>query len=577
MKLVIVDTPAEAKQVADTLDENWRVEPCLGGVRALPPDNLGVDRLHDFQPSYTLLPRKGNLVRRLMRAISSAEAIYMATPGGRIGEAMAWHILALAPSLKGKTIYRTPLTALTPDAIRASFSTPHDLNLNWVEAEISQRIVDRLIAFLISPLANKALDTNLVVTRASLVCLGMLVEHERAIRSFEAETTWSLRARFAADTIEFEAQLYTAQGKTLSLKTREQADSLAALLTHAALWVDKGGSRTIDLNAPSPYTLVSIIADAESRLGIGPGRTLELVQTLYEAGWVTTPNREALIASAPEIEAAQAYIRSAFGNAYVTTASLPVGESATSSYIYPADLNRLPEQLPGDSAALYGLIWRRFVAAWMSPARARQTGARILAGSAPEKPFPLEFRAQSQQLTFEGWMRAGSSEVALADDPALPELVDGMLLALKAAQIEEQVTEPPLPLTPGAFIATLAEKGITRSSEYVAALQMLLDSRHAELKDGMLVPTEQGSALMAFIESHFGSAFSTRDTAQLERDLDKVASGEVRRLDLLRNFWSRFGPPLITATQRILNPDTAQPAITPENHRPVILRPIEEG
>jgi DNA topoisomerase-1 len=577
MKLVIVDTPAEAKHVADTLDENWRVEPCLGGVRDLPPDELGVDMLHDFQPSYALLPRKGNLVRRLMRAISTAEAIYIATPAGRIGEVMAWHILALAPTLKDKPIYRTPLTALTPDAIRASFATPYDLNLNWVEAEISQRIVERLIAFLISPLVNKALDTHLVVTRASLVCLGMLVGHERTLKSFESEKTWSLRARFAVDSTEFEATLYTGQGKTLSLKTREQADSLAALLSNAALWVDKVGSRTLALNAPPPYTLVTLIADAESRLGIEPSKTLELVQTLYEAGWVTYPNREALTASPQEVEAAQAYIRGEFGSEYWTAPSLSLGDSAISPSIYPAEINRFPAQLPGDGAALYGLIWRRFVAAWMSPARARQIGARILAGSAPEKPFPLEFRAQSQQLTFEGWMRAGSSDSGSAEDIPLPPLADGTLLALKALQIEEQVTEPPPPLTPGALIAALADKGVYRSNEYVAAIQTLLDSYHAELQEGVLLPTELGSALVAFIEAHFGSAFSARDAAQLERDLDKVAQGEVRQLDLLRDFWSHFGPPLITATQRLLNSDTTQPATTLENRRPVLLRPVEEG
>src|SRR5579871_4389934 len=239
MKLVIVDTPAEAKHVADALDESWRVEPCMGGVRDLPTDKLGIDMLHDFQPSYALLPRKGNLVRRMMRAISNAEAIYVATPSGRLGEVMGWHILALAPSLKDKSIYRTPLTALTPQAIQASFANPQELNLNWVEAEISLRVIDQLIAYLVSPLANEVLDTNLLVSRAALVCLEQLIANDRAVRSFQSEQTWSLKARFVADSTEFEAKLFSAQGKALKFKTREQTDSLAALLDNAAIWVDK--------------------------------------------------------------------------------------------------------------------------------------------------------------------------------------------------------------------------------------------------------------------------------------------------------------------------------------------------
>ena len=110
MNLVIVETPAQAKRVADVLGEGWQIEPCYGNVRDLPVDQLGVDVRHDFRPTYTLLPRKGNLVRRLMRALSKADAVYVATPPTPAGEAMAWHVLALSPDAKDKPIYRVSLT-----------------------------------------------------------------------------------------------------------------------------------------------------------------------------------------------------------------------------------------------------------------------------------------------------------------------------------------------------------------------------------------------------------------------------------------------------------------------------------
>jgi len=66
VKLVIVESPAKAKQIAGYLGEGWRVEACRGHVTDLPDDALGVDVDADFRPTYTILPGKGN---RRARAI----------------------------------------------------------------------------------------------------------------------------------------------------------------------------------------------------------------------------------------------------------------------------------------------------------------------------------------------------------------------------------------------------------------------------------------------------------------------------------------------------------------------------
>ncbi len=85
MKLVIVETPAQAKRLSDALGEGWRVEPCSGMVRDLPADQLGIDLEADFRPSFVVVPGKGNLVRRLMKALRDCEAVYAATPPTREG------------------------------------------------------------------------------------------------------------------------------------------------------------------------------------------------------------------------------------------------------------------------------------------------------------------------------------------------------------------------------------------------------------------------------------------------------------------------------------------------------------
>ncbi|MBK9750055.1 MAG: DNA topoisomerase I, partial [Chloroflexi bacterium] len=147
MKLVIVETPAQAKRLSEALGDGWRVEPCSGMVRDLPADQLGLDLEADFRPHFTLVPGKGNLVRRLMKALRDCEAVYAATPPTREGEAMAWHVLALSPDVTDKLVYRVTLTALTPDAIRAAFAAPRPLDMKRVEAHITDRIIERLIGW----------------------------------------------------------------------------------------------------------------------------------------------------------------------------------------------------------------------------------------------------------------------------------------------------------------------------------------------------------------------------------------------------------------------------------------------
>ena len=142
MKLVIVETPAQAKILTDSLGGGWRVEPCDGFVRDLPTDKLGIDVDDDFRPTFAVVPGKGNLVRRLMKAIRESEAVYAATPPTLAGEAMAWQALALSSDAKAKPIYRVTLPALTPDTIRAAFAAPRPLDIHLVEAEVTQRIVN---------------------------------------------------------------------------------------------------------------------------------------------------------------------------------------------------------------------------------------------------------------------------------------------------------------------------------------------------------------------------------------------------------------------------------------------------
>jgi DNA topoisomerase-1 len=487
VKLVIVESPAKAKQIAGYLGEGWRVEACRGHVADLPDDVLGVEVDADFRATYTVLPGKGNLVRRLQKAIREAEAIYVATDPDREGEAIAWHLLRLAQVGKNKPVYRAAFHAITQAAVRDAIAHPRPLDLHLVEAQQTRRIVDRLVGYLASPLAAKALAGRFSAGRVQSVCLRLVVEREREIAGFTPETFWTLTLKLTADGTEFTAKLHRVKGSDSAFKTREPLDKLVTLLQSAQVWVGKAG-RSIKTRSPlPPFTTSSLQQAASKGLGLSPDRTMALAQTLYEQGWITYMRTDG-VSIAPEAQtAARDYIAREHGADYlppepptytVKTANAQEAHEA----IRPTDVNRLPQDVDGAGAALYALIWKRFVASQMSPALNTVTGAVIYAGKAQGQPFPLEFRAQGRSLLFDGFLKvyeepADEGEDENEETGTLPPLKENQSLKLVAPQVEDHQTRAPARYTEAALVQALEQRGIGRPSTYANMVKHMRQSQ----------------------------------------------------------------------------------------------------
>jgi len=553
MKLVIVETPSQAKKLTDILGEGWRVESCSGRVRDLPTDKLGIDLDNDFRPTFTVVPGKGNLVRRLMKAIRESEAVYAATAPKREGEALAWHLLALSPDAKDKQIYRVTLTALTPDAIRAAFAAPRPLDMRLIEADMTEHIVDRLVGWSVNVAARKALGFKTALSYDGMVALRLLVERDHEIAAFTPETRWQAVVEFQFEGVSFTAQVLNAKGAPLALKSKEQADQLDVLLKTGQFWVDKTGQALKSQAVPAALTLSELVETAHRELRLSPERALALLHTLYDAGWVTFPGSK----SPPSLsEAAQAFIRREFGTEYLAPDAL------VSAEIAPVDVNREPEYLPGDGVALYALIWLEFIAAHMPPAQERIMAARLLVGASKEKPYPLELRATAKLLYFDGWHRVVPTT---AKDEVLPFLPEGTMLQPVAITVEAITNEPPAHFTEGTLVSALATIGMLVASP-ARAVEQLQAAGYITAEEDRLTLSESGRVVADYLAASFADLTSSHYAAELDADIDRIAEGEQERLEVLHSFWSRFGS--------LLRPTPAPRAIG--EHKPIVLRPAEE-
>ncbi|MBK8030387.1 MAG: hypothetical protein IPK17_12970 [Chloroflexi bacterium] len=454
--------------------------------------------------------------------------------------------------IRGKPVYRVLLTALTPDAIHAAFAAPRPLDMKLIEAYAAERIVARLVGWSINAAARQALGFKTTLMVEGMVALHLLTERDAQHGAFTPETRWRANVSFVSDGIPFTANVLNAKGTAFAIRTAEQAGQLEALLKGGQFWVDKTGQTLKTQPAPAPLTLRGLIETAARDLNLMPQETVGLVATLYDAGWITAPDT---VAPPALHEAAQTHIRREFGTEYLAA------EPNITAGIAPADVSRLPEALPGDGAAVYALVWKHFIAAHMPPAQDKLMGARILVGTAKDKPYPLELRATAALLYFDGWQR-----VLLSDrqDAVLPVLPEGTALQPASITVEAVISEPAMQFSEAELIGALMDNGVSVSAA-VAALTGLRGAGYVD-GEGSLSLTETGRTVTAYLAEHFGKLTAPAFAREWVADIERIASGERQRADVLRAFWERFGG--------ILRPAPTVRAAA--EHKPIVLRPAEE-
>jgi DNA topoisomerase-1 len=557
MKLVIVETSAQAKFLSEALGHGWRIEACHGQLRDLPAAALGIDLTDDFRPTFSMVPGKGNLARRLIKAIRESEAVYAATPPNRAGEAMAWQVLALAPDLKDKPVYRVRLPALTLDSLPEAFAAPRPLDMQQVEAYITRRIINRLVSWCVNAAARKAVGGKSALSMTGMLALRLLAAGQDQLAAHTPKTGWRACVSFEREGTTFSTQVMNAKGAPLRLRSANQAAQLETLLRESVFWLDATGQTRKTHPAPDALTLPALLQGAESQLALAPGRVLKLLETLYEAGWVSHPD------SAPMPEAstaARAYIRREWG-----AESLASSDVQIRAGIAPTDIDRLPDNLPGDGAALYALIWKYFITAHMAPAQERIMAARILVGTPEGEAYPLQLRAAATLLYVDGWRRVLPTA---AKDEVLPFMRQGDELQLARIAIEAQTSPAPDRYSPASLICALLALGADEGVA-VGALAELYAAEAVVAADGHLTLTEHGAAWAAYLMEMFGDLTSPDDARALSLEIERVAAGERTRTDVLRAFWSRFGA--------LLRPNASASSRTDIEHKPLVLRPAQEG
>ncbi len=548
--LVIVESPAKAKTIEKYLGGSYIVLASMGHLIDLPKSRLGVDVEHGFTPEYLTIRGKASLLKDLQKAAKKSKAVLLASDNDREGEAISFHIRgALAQKNEGLDIKRIVFNEITPQAIREAVKEPRALDEDKVNAQKARRVLDRLVGYNLSPLLWKKVKNGLSAGRVQSVALRIICEREAEVESFIPEEYWSLEADFKKGRYSFSGELVSWQGKKSELKNEAEVKAITDAIGGLPCTVGEIKDTERVLRPKPPFTTSKLQQTAANRLGFTSKKTMQIAQQLYEGinigstriGLISYMRTDSVRVSDVALKEVRTYIGEHHPAelphepiVYATDKKAQDAHEAIRPTMVSYTPETIKEYLNKDQQKLYGIIWERFVASQMTPARQRATAMDVLAGDAV-------FRVVVSRLVEKGFFKV-IKLLATKDDKetTLPEMRSGEELKLEGYRPEQHFTQGSARFTDASIIKILEEKGIGRPSTYAPIISVLLERYYVTRENRQLVPTTLGRKINEILVESFSDVVDAGFTAGMESLLDEVEDSKRDWVAAISQFYGPF-------------------------------------
>ncbi|MGA0862380.1 MAG: type I DNA topoisomerase [Ilumatobacteraceae bacterium] len=566
--LVIVESPAKAKTIAQYLGSEFDVRPSVGHIADLPSKGLAVDVENGFKPTYELTERGRTVVKELKAALKQADALYLATDEDREGEAISWHLLE---QLKPKVpFFRMVFHEINAKSIKAAVEAPRKIDYGLVDAAEARRILDRLFGYEVSPVLWRRVNRGLSAGRVQSPALRLVVEREEERRNFRAADYFSLEA-LTGTAPAFRAKLVSvdnvriAVGKDFTL-TGESTDTVLVLDAGRAAELRDGlagqnlNVRSVDKkqyrSSPKPpFTTSTLQQEAGRKLRLSGRQVMSIAQGLYERGFITYMRTDSVTLSDEAIAEIRTHVTREHGDRYLPERARVYQTKVKNAQeaheaIRPALPLRSPDQLSselrGQDLTLYRLIWQRTLASQMADATGTTVSVRLGATATDAARSDCEFAASGTTIDFAGYRQAyeesrdDDATDSDSDEDALllPPLEAGQAVPVAEWDSVSHTTSPPPRYTEASLVKVLEEKGIGRPSTWAGIISTMVDRGHYLWKKGTaLVPTWTAFSVVKLLRDHFGALVDYEFTADVDADLDAIARGEMAKERWLHDFY----------------------------------------
>lgn len=570
--LVIVESPAKAKTIEKFLGKDFQVLSSYGHIRDLKDKGLGVDVANHFKPEYVISSDKEDLVKKLKKAAKASETVWLASDEDREGEAIAWHLYSVL-GLDKKGCKRIVFHEITKNAIQNAIENPRGIDFNLVDAQQARRVLDRIVGFELSPILWRKIMPSLSAGRVQSVAVRLIVEKEREINHFSSEAYFRVQAYFILP-----------DGKTkikseLNKRFKTEAQALAFLeqLKEATFNIEDINTRPGKKSPAPPFTTSTLQQEASRKIGFSVSQTMSIAQKLYEAGLITYMRTDSLNLSDLALNASKKEIKEEFGDEYIKTRHYHTkakGAQEAHEAIRPTYMNQRTIEGTAQEKRLYKLIWERTLASQMADAELERTTVTIgISNNEKDK-----FQVHGEVIKFDGFLRVYLEDTDEENqdentEALLPPMKKNELLTLSEASAAERLTQRPARYTEASLVRKLEELGIGRPSTYAPTISTIQQRGYVVKgnKDGedrdfitltllnkqieksvkqeivgadrnKLIPTDSGLVVNDFLVENFPNVLDYNFTADLEKEFDKIAEGDLKWTDTLQKFYDLFHP-----------------------------------
>ncbi len=571
--LLIVESPAKAKTIEKILGSDFEVKSCFGHIRDLEKEDMGIDIKNNFQPRYKVSDDKERVVRDLKNSAKKSGEVWLATDEDREGEAISWHlceVLGLNPATTKRIVFHE----ITKPAIRKAVDNPRTVNMNLVNAQQARRVLDRIVGFEISPILwrKMSMRNNLSAGRVQSVSVRLIVERERSINNFAAQSSFKVEAFFTAPDLNKRAVNFKAEGPD-KIQDSATARAYVEKCIGAAYKITDIQVKPAKKTPSAPFTTSTLQQEASRKLGYSVSRTMQVAQRLYENGHITYMRTDSVNLSDTALSAAEDAITNQYGKQYHQKRKFQnKNASAQEAHeaIRPTDMNAQRAGDP-DQQRLYELIWKRTMASQMADAQLERTIAKINVSAHPE---PLT--ATGEVLRFDGFLKVytdGRDEEDGEDsaEGILPPLTVGQEPQFVEMNATQKFTRPQPRFTEASLVKKLEELGIGRPSTYAPTISTIQQRGYVERRDkegvkrdfgiinlkndavtwrveqenvgaerSKLFPTDLGMVVTDFLGEHFQKVMDYNFTARIEEEFDEIAAGKQQWNKMISDFYEPF-------------------------------------
>lgn len=569
--LVIVESPAKAKTIEKFLGKDFVVKSSFGHIRDLSKKELGINIADGYRPTYEIPSDKKKVVDELTKLSKQVKTVWLASDEDREGEAIAWHLTEVL-GLPVDQTKRIVFHEITKNAILHAIETPRTVDMNLVNAQQARRVLDRLVGFELSPILWKKVRPALSAGRVQSVAVRLIVERERDIINFKSSSSYRVVAQFYS-TDDPSKTIFKAE-YSQKFATRGDAEAMLERCKNAVFTVEKTEEKPLKRYPAPPFTTSTLQQEAGRKFGMSVSQTMSVAQKLYEQGLITYMRTDSVNLSSLAIAKCKEEITSLFGEKYSSAHNYTTkskGAQEAHEAIRPSYIDRRTIEGTAVEKRLYELIWKRTVASQMVAADIDRTVITIAMSGSDDK-----FTASGETMRFDGFLRLYSESKEedngeQSETSLLPSLANGQRLDYTTITATERFTAPPLRYNEASLVKRLEELGIGRPSTYAPTISTIIargyvdkTNRQAQKRNytqitlrgdslsekslsenygaekNRLAPTDIGMVVNDYLEAQFSSIMDYNFTANVEKEFDRIAEGELTWNQMIDTFYNPF-------------------------------------